>query len=131
MGGLEPTTFRSESDNTYHCATEAALFSLFIIMIIIIAGIIIIIFMLFLESVIMYMIKWCHDGSSRHISRIPKFHCWLPCDNHGVGDEIWFGWPRPFHLRSRAHLHVLPSWAFEKYFTAELLKVFSAIFLFS
>ena len=24
MGGIEPTTFRSESDNTNHCATEAA-----------------------------------------------------------------------------------------------------------
>ena len=24
MGGFEPTTFRSESDNTNHCATEAA-----------------------------------------------------------------------------------------------------------
>ena len=23
MGGVEPTTFRSESDNTNHCATEA------------------------------------------------------------------------------------------------------------
>ena len=23
MGGFEPTTFRSESDNTNHCATEA------------------------------------------------------------------------------------------------------------
>ena len=55
MGGFEPTTFRSESDNTNHCTTETAHIIIIIVIIIIIIIIIIMIMIIIMLYVILMM----------------------------------------------------------------------------